>query len=73
MNFAITSSGKLYTWGTFPCGLNLDPGESTLDTPTHNGKLEAYAFKRIHLTSDSAVAIGKSVALQFEVPDKDES
>ena len=35
--------------------------------------MQPYSFKRIKLTKDSAIAVGKSVELKFEMPEIDES
>jgi hypothetical protein len=71
--FAIAATGSLYNWGHFPRGLGLSPRDAIIDFPQKNTRMQPYSFRRIQMTKDSAIAIGKSVELRFDIPDKDES
>ena len=73
MNIAISSLGSVFTWGHFPKGLNLEPKDVIIDKPQLNTRMEGFGFKQIQLTKDSAIAVGKSVELRFEIPDHEES
>ena len=71
--FATTNQGSLYNWGHLPRGLSLEAKNRVVDQPEKNKKLQGYQFRSISLTKDSAVAIGKSVELKFEIPEVEES
>ena len=71
MNYAYTDKGGLYKWGHFPSGLNLTPNDETIDIPKKDKELQGYAFKKITLSKDSAVAIGRSVVLNFDFPENE--
>jgi len=73
LNIAITNHGTVFTWGHFPKGLNCEPKDVSYDRPKPNSHLQGFGFKQIKMTKDSAVAVGKSVELKFEIPEHEEA
>ena len=65
--FAISDSEKVYCWGHLPKGLNFNPYEEIIDEPKRNDAMQGMNFRDITLSQDSAVAIARSVLLNFEI------
>ena len=56
-----------------PKGLNFKPRDEIIDVPKKNSILQGYSFNDIALSQDSATAIARSIILNFEIQDPDDS
>lgn len=64
-NFAITDKDKVYTWGQMLKGVNFKSYNQVINVPEKNETLEGYSFNEFAISQDSAVAIARSVMLNF--------
>jgi len=67
--FAFTDKDRIYSWGHMPKGLNFKAHDEVLDVPTKNAILKGYNFREIAFSQDSAVAVARSVVLNFDIAD----
>lgn len=72
-NFAITDKDKVYTWGQLAKGVNFKTFNQIVDIPEKNETLQGYSFNEFALSQDSAVGIARSVMLNIQIPDPEES
>ena len=71
--YAFTDKDRIYCWGHMPKGLNFRPHDEVIDVPVRNEILEGMNFRDIALSQDSATAIARSILLNFEIPDPEDS
>ena len=56
-----------------PKGLNFNPYDEIIDQPRRNKTLEGFNFLEISFSQDSAAAIARSIILNFEIPEGEDS
>jgi hypothetical protein len=71
--FAFSTKDKIFSWGQMPKGLNFKPRNEIIDIPTKNNILQGFNFNSIALSQDSVTAIARSVMLNFEIAENDDS
>ena len=72
-NFAYSDKERIYVWGHFPKGLNFNAHDEIINVPQRNATLEGMNLQGITLSQDSAVAIARSIQLNFEIQDPEDS